>query len=590
MSKKPSRDGGSGGSSDNENVEETDPLLTASSEADMGVDAAAILDSEPEPPTLWTRERHAIPMFYFLLGFLTNLPRVALRDFAIQELRVSPGTQQLILGVIMTLPWNAKIFIGFLSDAFPIYGMHRKPYMIGGIVVCALSWVLLGKIALYTEEKNYNMLNGTHNFFNGSFSSDLPEDHKIERPNIGITCVLLFMSTFGMIFTDVCADTLVVERMKAEERGRHVGKMQTLCWQLRLFGQLVGLLVGGVTVTELKWFRGTVFFFNGIFPLMFLPSLVLLKDARHSTSRIENQASKSNSGRDSIRKKLLIVWDVMAEPYLWKPMIFVFINAAVPGSSDAFVNFMLLPTNQKGLGITLGEYTWLLAIGQVASILGAWLYQRYFTTVNWRCLFYTVMIASIPLAMTQFIVIFRWHEALGLNAFAFLFGSEVVTDVVSFLLQMPILIMSASLSPAHVEGTVYALQVSCNNIGLSVGGQLGAVLTEAFGITETDMTNLWKLTLVCIVVGIVPIFLVPCLPASAEKRMMGKKSPLARIMILCLLAGSLFITIISSIIEIAAWGGASDGNYSRNHILAQSIQRHGAVNGSAIYPTAGIGP
>ena len=30
-------------------------------------------------PTLWTRKSHAIPMFYFLLGFLQNYPRVALR-------------------------------------------------------------------------------------------------------------------------------------------------------------------------------------------------------------------------------------------------------------------------------------------------------------------------------------------------------------------------------------------------------------------------------------------------------------------------------------------------------------------------------
>ena len=32
-------------------------------------------------PTLWTQKSHAIPMFYFLLGFLQNYPRVALRKF-----------------------------------------------------------------------------------------------------------------------------------------------------------------------------------------------------------------------------------------------------------------------------------------------------------------------------------------------------------------------------------------------------------------------------------------------------------------------------------------------------------------------------
>ena len=268
-------------------------------------------------------------------------------------------------------------------------------------------------------------------------------------------------------------------------------------------------------------------------------------------------------------------------------MLFVFVNASTPGSADAFVNFMLLPVSKKGLGITLGEYTWLLAIGQVASIVGAWLYQRYFSTVSWRSLFYSVMILSVPLSLTQFVVIFRWHETWGLDAFAFLFGSEVVTDVVGFLLQMPILIMSASLSPAHIEGTVYALQVSCNNIGLSVGGQIGAVLTESFGVTESDMTNLWQLTAVCISIGILPIFLVPCLPQSAQQRMMGEKSPVARMVMFVVLVGSLAISTVSSIVEIAEWG-AHGGDI---HVLAPSHMAANGSNRSAIYPSAGgVGP
>ena len=47
--------------------------------------------------------------------------------------------------------------------------------------------------------------------------------------------------TFGLIFTDVMADTLVVERMKSE-RHQDVGRMQTLCWCMRFGGNLVGIL------------------------------------------------------------------------------------------------------------------------------------------------------------------------------------------------------------------------------------------------------------------------------------------------------------------------------------------------------------
>ena len=202
--------------------------------------------------------------------------------------------------------------------------------------------------------------------------------------------------------------------MKAEERGVHIGSHQTLCWQLRLLGQLAGLLFGGFSVSVLDWFRGTIFLINGIVPLLFLPSLLMLEDVRpHSRDKY---VAASEIGFVGLRKKLDAVWEVMAEPYLWKPMLFVFVYASTPSSSDAFVNFMLLPTSKRGLGITLGEYTWLLAIGQVASIIGAWMYRRCFSAVPWRTLFYSVLLLSIPVALTQFVVIFRWQK-FGAGAF-----------------------------------------------------------------------------------------------------------------------------------------------------------------------------
>ena len=62
-------------------------------------------------------------------------------------------------------------------------------------------------------------------------------------------------------------------------------------------------------------------------------------------------------------------------------MLFVFLNAAMPSSSDAFVNFMLLPIDKDGLGISMGEYSILLAIGSLASMGGALLYQNVFSDV-----------------------------------------------------------------------------------------------------------------------------------------------------------------------------------------------------------------
>ena len=34
--------------------------------------------------------------------------------------------------VITTLPWSFKFLFGMINDCFPIYGYHRKPYMVIG--------------------------------------------------------------------------------------------------------------------------------------------------------------------------------------------------------------------------------------------------------------------------------------------------------------------------------------------------------------------------------------------------------------------------------------------------------------------------
>jgi len=46
---------------------------------------------------------------------------------------------------IIMLFWSYKIFFGFLSDCFPIFGYKRKPYMIIGWMFCASVLVLLAK-------------------------------------------------------------------------------------------------------------------------------------------------------------------------------------------------------------------------------------------------------------------------------------------------------------------------------------------------------------------------------------------------------------------------------------------------------------
>ena len=61
---------------------------------------------------------------------------------------------------------------------------------------------------------------------------------------------------------------------------------------------------------------------------------------------------------------------------------------------------------------------------------------------------------------------------------------------------------------------MYALIMSINNLGGIVGSQLGAVLTTALGVTETNMENFWLLVFICNISTVLPLVLINWIPAE----------------------------------------------------------------------------
>ena len=55
------------------------------------------------------------------------------------------------IGTFVNLPWGFKIFYGMLSDAVPIMGQHRKPYLVLGwsaTLIGALAFTALPTVSL----------------------------------------------------------------------------------------------------------------------------------------------------------------------------------------------------------------------------------------------------------------------------------------------------------------------------------------------------------------------------------------------------------------------------------------------------------
>jgi hypothetical protein len=112
----------------------------------------------------------------FLCGVGNAVPDAALQVYTLSVLLVSPATQGALFGALMRLPWQFKIAVAFLSDAVPLCGRRRLPYLMLALTAKA---ALMATIA-------------------------------VQLPSVKPLAALVFASVVCQLFIGVALDTIVV--------------------------------------------------------------------------------------------------------------------------------------------------------------------------------------------------------------------------------------------------------------------------------------------------------------------------------------------------------------------------------------------
>ena len=160
------------------------------------------------PCNLFKVSNLAIGMCYFTVGAVSSLQLTPTNLYLVQILDASPSDQTTIV-ILLQVPWALKLLFGFLSDAQPIFGMHRKPYLVMGMLLYSSMYLAYG----WSRVDDFRML-----------------------------CSCLFTATIGLIQMDVMADTMVVERSKFEDEANR-GQLQATCYSMRFAGGVLGALM-----------------------------------------------------------------------------------------------------------------------------------------------------------------------------------------------------------------------------------------------------------------------------------------------------------------------------------------------------------
>jgi hypothetical protein len=417
-----------------------------------------------DPVDLFHMQNVAILCSYFSVGLVSSFISTPLNIYLVEVLDAEPRVQNTI-GILQTLPWSLKLIFGFLSDAVPVFGVHRKPYLIAGCIVYSLSFLV------------YALL---------------------DTNDATLLALAIFVGTLGLICFDVMTDTMCVERSKFEQEELR-GQMQATCYSYRFAGGVIGALLGTLVSNKdtpgLNLFYMTfsqVAFVNGMLPLVLIvPFLYSLKEtytprtratnygAIEMTSTFSGRASRSFrevKGRDSRYSRIAAavedeeqlelelhveeeqrrrehggskiwgqideVWNTVQLQAVWRPMAFVYLFNLFQIPNVAWQSYLQLTLKFEpwilGLTVTMGSFmTW-------AGVLA---YKYWFFKASWRMIYLYSSFLTATFSLLQLVLIFQLNEKMHISNYYFSLDDDVISAYISGIQFLPVCFMYMSLCP-----------------------------------------------------------------------------------------------------------------------------------------------
>lgn len=365
-------------------------------------------------------------------------------------------------------------------------------------------------------------------------------------PSIGMCICLVFMQTAGYMLADVMTDALIVERSRFESQEKR-GTMQSKGYIVRFFGSTVGAIVGAVVYNkdEWEWYlpMRLVFFINGAVPLVFLLPVVpylLELDTNCTAKNFYLQCQE--------------LFETVQLRAVWQPMTFVYIYNALQLTNAAWMNFLV-----EGLDFSAWQIGLVSVVGSVMAWFGIMTYEKFFFASNWRVVYFWCTTLASAIALGQLILVFGINKTIGIPDVVFSMGDDVLVEFVIAVQFLPMCIMYLGLCPPGSEGTTYAMLTTWSNLAGSLAFDISTALTVVWDvssetISDGDYSGIWKLSLLCGLVGPVPLLLLGLIPKSKEDQHRLQKETTkhwwAGVIFLAVMILTLIITFVESIYEV----------------------------------------
>lgn len=257
---------------------------------------------------------------------------------------------------IVSLPWVLKIFYGFISDRFPLWGLRRKPYLILCSLLSSLGWLIFAL---------------------------KPEDHTV-------IMVSLTLANLGFAATDVITDGFVADHSTPLTSSI----FQSVAWGFRSFGAILSGFLGGYLAAHFSY--TFVFFLTAVLPLLALGVVIPL---RETPFVYLSEASAWASVKKCF--KLLASF-----PVRWFLLVLLWVPVSAVISAPFFFHMKEVLKFQETF---LGTLT---SIGWTGAMVGSYLCGKYLKNIRPAPLLFGIMILNAVNILSTLWIRDLWSAAI----------------------------------------------------------------------------------------------------------------------------------------------------------------------------------
>eukprot|EP01068_Selenidium_serpulae_P020079 Selendium_serpulae@DN7890_c0_g1_i2.p1 len=132
-----------------------------------------------------------------------------------------------------------------------------------------------------------------------------------------------------------------------------------------------------------------------------------------------------------------------------------------------------------------------------------------------RVLIWTI-VASFPIYISPLMLVTGLNRKLGISDQVFVLSGGFLVEAVAELQLLPLLVLTAKISPPGLEASIYAVMMSIRNFGGAVSKANSALAVHFMGISATNFNGLAMYIFICGLFLLVPLAFYKLLPGDEE--------------------------------------------------------------------------